>query len=162
MVDNSKLAQKPQDAKGNPEQQADRKLEEILFEIENLERQLEVLRQSHALLESLQQEQMASFYTAPVASLLLNPQGLIQDANEASASLLGDKRSAFLGREFSRFVPRKFRDIYHQHWQTLQQLRARQRYVIVLQGKESAFSALLNFAFSYGDTSEVFLTIHRL
>jgi diguanylate cyclase (GGDEF)-like protein/PAS domain S-box-containing protein len=80
-----------------------------------LEMQNEELRRTHAARESLQARYFDLFDLAPVGYCTVSEQGLIQQANLATATLLGVGRSALVKQPISRFILKEDQDLFYLH-----------------------------------------------
>lgn len=84
-----------------------------------LEMQNEELRRAQAELEGSRARYFELYDLAPVAYVTVSERGLIVEANLTSVSLLGEERSALVGRPFTRFIRPTSQDAYYRHRRTL-------------------------------------------
>lgn len=84
-----------------------------------LEMQNEELRRTQVELEASRERYFELYDLAPVAYLTVSEKGLILEANLTSALLLGEERSALVGRSFTRFIRPTSQDTYYRHRKTV-------------------------------------------
>jgi len=94
-------------------------LHELRVHQVELEMQNEELRRTQGVLETLQARYFDLFDLAPVGYCTVNEQGLIQQANLATAALLGLARDALTQQRFSRFIVKEDQDIFYLHCRQL-------------------------------------------
>jgi diguanylate cyclase (GGDEF)-like protein/PAS domain S-box-containing protein len=92
-----------------------RALHELRVHQIELEMQNEELRQTQAVLDALQARYFDLFDLAPVGYCTVSEQGLIQQANLATAALLGMGRAALAKQPISRFILKEDQDIFYLH-----------------------------------------------
>ena len=89
----------------------------MLYELQvhqiELEMQNEELRHAQQQLDVSRARYFDLFDLAPVGYCTVSEQGLIVEANMATAALLGVLRSDLVGQRFSRFILTTFQDIFY-------------------------------------------------
>ncbi|MEX2530862.1 MAG: response regulator [Gemmatimonadota bacterium] len=92
---------------------------EVLHELRvhqiELEMQNEALRRAQGELGASRARYFELYDLAPVAYLTVSETGLILEANLTSVPLLGEERSALVGRPFTRFIRSTSQDTYYRH-----------------------------------------------
>ncbi|MBE3042232.1 PAS domain S-box protein [Candidatus Bathyarchaeota archaeon] len=132
------------DSQGSPEtlearssKKARRTLEELRAHQIDLEMQNEELRRAQAELDAARARYFDLYELAPGGYCTLSEQGLILEANLATATLLGVARSALVKKALSRFILRKDQDIYFRHHIQLFETGAPQVYELRMLRRES-------------------------
>jgi len=96
-----------------------REIRELVHELNvhqvELEMQNEELRQAEDRLSTLNAAYRSLFDEAPVGYLVCDADGLILEANNSAARLLGRRRKALLKTGFSRYCTESSRDAYYLH-----------------------------------------------
>jgi PAS domain S-box-containing protein len=92
-----------------------RLLHELQVHQIELEMQNEELRRTQEELEVSRARYFDLYDLAPVGYLTVSEKGLIQEANIATASLLGVERSALVNQPLSRFILPEDQDNYYRH-----------------------------------------------
>jgi diguanylate cyclase (GGDEF)-like protein/PAS domain S-box-containing protein len=92
-----------------------RTLHELNVHQIELEMQNEELRRTQVAQEALQARYFDLFDLAPVCYCTVSEQGLIQQANLATAALLGMGRRALAKKPISRFILKEDQDIFYLH-----------------------------------------------
>jgi len=117
-------AEKKAEKEGDPWDSADAPLsaetaQEVLHDLRvhqiELEMQNEELRRTQVELEASRQRYFELYDLAPVAYLTISEEGRILEANLTSVPLLGQERSALVGRAFTRFIRPASQDAYYRH-----------------------------------------------
>jgi len=98
-----------------------------------LEMQNEELRRTQAELEASRERYFELYDLAPVAYLTISEEGRILEANLTSVPLLGEERSALVGRPFTRFIRPTSQDTYYRHRKSLVETGAPQTCEIEMQ-----------------------------
>lgn len=75
----------------------------------------ELLVKNQLELEQLNQKYIELYDLSPICYLTLDESGLIVDANQSSADLLGLNKSAVKHKNFSRYIAANYQDIFYQH-----------------------------------------------
>jgi PAS domain S-box-containing protein len=92
-------------------------MQQVLHELRvhqiELEMQNEELRRTQVAQEALQARYFDLFDLAPVGYCTVSEQGLIQQANLATAALLGTGRRALANQPISRFIHKEDQDIFY-------------------------------------------------
>ena len=92
-------------------------IRKMLYELQvhqiELEMQNEELRHAQQQLDVSRARYFDLFDLAPVGYCTVSEQGLIVEANMATAALLGVLRSELVGQRFSRFILTTFQDIFY-------------------------------------------------
>ncbi len=89
---------------------AQRLLHELQVHRVELEMQNEALREAHAAVEKSRDLYLDLFEFAPVAYIMLTPEGLIASANQSASRMLGTGRKPLLGMRFAALVAPPFRE----------------------------------------------------
>jgi two-component system, LuxR family, sensor kinase FixL len=138
-------------------------VEELHVHQLELELQLEDLQQAYQALESAQQRYTQLFDFAPVGYIVMNPDGLVLDANVAAGRMLDIDSEVIQGRLFSEFVARDFQDIYYLSWhRVLSQHQARSCELRLETKNGESFPALLNIDVSDRPTKRVLIVITNI
>ncbi len=117
------LRQRPDDLSNLSKDDIDQIVHELgIYQIE-LEMQNEDLRKTQVELEHSRQEYADLYDFGPVGYLSLNTKGIIQKANLAAATILGQKRASLVKKPFSKFVAREDADAYHQYHRKILETR---------------------------------------
>lgn len=95
-----------------------------------LEMQNEELRQTQASLEEAGEKYYDMYEFAPVGYLLFNEAGLILEANQTTANLLGVTKTRLLNQNLSQFIFSEDQDVHHQAWKKLFQTKAPQVWAV--------------------------------
>lgn len=98
-----------------------------------LEMQNEELRRTQAELEASRERYFELYDLAPVAYLTVSEEGRILEANLTSVPLLGEERSALVGRPFTEFIHPTSQDTYYRHRKTVIEAEAPQTCEIRMQ-----------------------------
>jgi len=110
-------------SQGKPNALSPVAMQQVLHELRvhqiELEMQNEELRRTQVAQEALQARYFDLFDLAPVGYCTVNQQGLIQQANLATAALLGTGRAALAKQPISRFILKEDQDIFYLHRQQL-------------------------------------------
>jgi diguanylate cyclase (GGDEF)-like protein/PAS domain S-box-containing protein len=106
-------------SQGNLDALSPEAMQQVLHELRvhqiELEMQNEELRRTQAAQEALQARHFDLFDLAPVGYCTVSEQGLIQQANLATAALLGMARGALVKQPISRFIFKEDQDIFYLH-----------------------------------------------
>ena len=110
-------------SQGKPDALSPAAMQQVLHELRvhqiELEMQNEELRRTQVAQEALQARYFDLFDLAPVGYCTVSEQGLIQQANLATAALLGMGRAALAKQPISRFILKEDQDIFYLHRQQL-------------------------------------------
>jgi diguanylate cyclase (GGDEF)-like protein/PAS domain S-box-containing protein len=94
-------------------------MQQVLHELRvhqiELQMQNEELRRTQVAQEALQSRYFDLFDLAPVGYCTVSEQGLIRQANLATAALLGMPRGALVNQPISRFILKQDQDIFYLH-----------------------------------------------
>jgi diguanylate cyclase (GGDEF)-like protein/PAS domain S-box-containing protein len=106
-------------SQGNLDISSPEAMQQILHELRvhqiELEMQNEELRRTQVAQEALQARYFDLFDLAPVGYCTVSERGLIQQANLATATLLGMDRGALARQPISRFILKEDQDIFYLH-----------------------------------------------
>jgi diguanylate cyclase (GGDEF)-like protein/PAS domain S-box-containing protein len=106
-------------SRGNLDALSPAAMQQVLHELRvhqtELEMQNEELRRTQVAQEALQARYFDLFDLAPVGYCTVSEQGLIQQANLATAALLGMGRAALAMQPISRFILKEDQDIFYLH-----------------------------------------------
>ena len=117
----------------------DRLLHELQVYQGELEIQNEELRRAQMELEAQRNKYSDLYDFAPVGYFTISDQGMITEANQTAASLLGVERRFLIGKPFSRFITRDDHNVYYFHIKKLVETKTRQIFELRLmktQGSE--------------------------
>jgi diguanylate cyclase (GGDEF)-like protein/PAS domain S-box-containing protein len=110
-------------SQGKPDALSPVAIQQVLHELRvhqiELEMQNEELRRTQVAQEALQARYFDLFDLAPVGYCTVSEQGLIQQANLATAALLGTDRATLAKQPISRFILKEDQDIFYLHRQQL-------------------------------------------
>jgi diguanylate cyclase (GGDEF)-like protein/PAS domain S-box-containing protein len=106
-------------SQGNLDALSPEAMQQVLHELRvhqiELQMQNEELRRAQVAQEALQARYFDLFDLAPVGYCTVGEQGLIQQANLATAALLGMVRAALVKQPISRFILKEDQDIFYLH-----------------------------------------------
>lgn len=106
-----------------PRQRSGETLERVVHELRvhqvELEMQNEELRRVRTELEVSLREYFEIYEVAPIAYIAVDPAGIIQRANLAAASLLGETRQALLGRRFVDYLAKEQHVLHYRNHRRL-------------------------------------------
>lgn len=102
------------DPQGLPQWRLELQARQIELELQN-----EALRRAQEQLIAERTRYFDLYELAPVGYCILDPQGLMLEANLTAATLLGVSRSALIQQPFSRLILKADQDIYHRYRQQL-------------------------------------------
>lgn len=92
-------------------------MRELLHELQvhqiELEMQNETLRQTQLQLVAMQARYFDLYDLAPISYCTVNEQGIILEANLATAELLGEARNSLVGQRISRYIGKEWQDAYY-------------------------------------------------
>jgi PAS domain S-box-containing protein len=92
-------------------------MRELLHELQvhqiELEMQNETLRQTQLQLVAMQARYFDLYDLAPISYCTVNEQGIILEANLATAELLGEARNSLVGQRISRYIHKECQDAYY-------------------------------------------------
>jgi two-component system, cell cycle sensor histidine kinase and response regulator CckA len=121
-----------------------------------IEMQNEELRRAQAELQASRARYFELYDLAPVAYLTIGESGRILEANLTSVPLLGEVRSALVGRPFTRFIHPSSQDTYYLHHKILVETGATQTCELdMLRADGSAFVGRLVSTPATGPDGEV-------
>lgn len=99
-------------------EQADLLQHELQVHQIELELQNEELRKTQAALEEHRARYMDLYHNAPVGYIVLNPAGIITEANATFARMVGMESDALRGRAFAAFLPKEEQAIFRARLRT--------------------------------------------
>ncbi|MFZ2449461.1 MAG: PAS domain S-box protein [Methylovulum miyakonense] len=118
--------------KDNFPQNTDELLQKLRIHQIELEMQNEKSRRAHTALETARDRYLQLFEFAPICYLTLTENGLITEANQTCAALLGVERNKLINRHFSRYIAPEDSDHWHRNFLYAKQHTGKHNYELKL------------------------------
>lgn len=120
-------------------QYVDELLRDLRLHQLELEMQNEELRRAQTALEASCDRYLQLYDFAPIGYLTLTENGLITEANQACAALLGVERGQLVNNRFDRYITPEYQECWQRHFLHIKQQRGKQSYELSLRRADDTF-----------------------
>ena len=160
-----KIAEEILNQKNGYESDINLKIEEIIYELQvnqiELEVQNEELRKTQSQLIESQSRYFEFFELAPIGFFTIDPRGIIIGVNFKGANLLGQTKKEIVNNAFIRFVTPESRGILIDHVNSLIKSKTYQKCELTLHHKSNSYVHIESKPFfdENGDIKEILMSI---